>query len=614
MAPGSNSLGSLVNRDRVAELPIVSGEMGHAAGASDSGDVASSAVASLVAWLQDHPHEPERAPVPGASLEQRRRLSALGGVAAALLPTNETPELPSGLGVWLDAPRPPAELVARVKRLKMPADQVLAQIYCALLPPSGRRVLGTFFTPPTVVGEMVALSGTLIVEPPSVVIDPGAGVGAFTGAALRRWPRSEVHAVDVNVVTLGLLAARSASLTSGARRRLRLHHADYLQWIRSSRPEPTGPVLTIGNPPYTRHQLLSSEQKNAGLAAAGALLDNRNSSLAGYIVAATLGCLRPADSAVLLLPANWLHANYASTVREWLWKRRAREVEVRLLQEPGLFPDANITASVLAVGPVRKSGRLTLDFGGAKRVVEASARIEPSPTDWRGYVRGEGDPALAGSTVCLSDIFRVRRGAATGANGFFVIDEDLAKRLNSEWVVRAASRLHSLDDDFLDESVHDRLSKGGAKCWILRIPPDADTSRIGWYLSEGVAAGVPLRHLATRRSKWWSIEQLPAPRLLLQPMTKHRFKIVVNHVQAYHTNTLYGLYPLGLRARVVDQVASWLRSDDGQEALTRVARPLSSGLLRVEPKAVGALRLPQSLADGLGGASAPESDKVKRPL
>lgn len=552
--------------------------------------------------------------MPGASEEQRRLLAALGGVAASLLPTDGTSDLSPGLAAWFDAPRPPDELVESVRTLRLPADQVLAQLYCALLPPAGRRVLGTFFTPHAIVSEMVELGAALAVDSPEAVVDPGAGVGAFTGAALQRWRRSEVHAIDVNVVTLGLLAAGSATLTRAARRRLRLHHADYLQWIGSRRPEPAGPVLTIGNPPYTRHQLLSSKQKDAGLAAAGALLHNRNSTLAGYIVAATLGRLRPSDSVVLLLPANWLHANYAATMREWLWKRSARQVEVRLLQDRSLFPDANITASVLAVGPVRpRSGHFHLDTGTENRLVTASKRTGLGPRDWRGFARGDGETQAALSTVSLSDIFRVRRGAATGANDFFVVDRELAERLDSQWVVRAAGRLHSLDDDLLDESAHDRLSKSGAKCWLLRIPPEADTSLIGWYLSEGKAAGVPKRHLATRRSKWWSIERLLAPRLLLQPMTKRRFRVVVNAVQAFHTNTLYGLYPLGLRAKAVDHVALWLRSDEGQEALRQIARPLSSGLLRVEPRAVGALRLPRSVSDRLAGASTTSPDEVERP-
>lgn len=43
---------------------------------------------------------------------------------------------------------------------------------------------------------------------PAAVVDVGAGVGIFTTAAARRWPAAQVWSVDVNPITLGLLALR----------------------------------------------------------------------------------------------------------------------------------------------------------------------------------------------------------------------------------------------------------------------------------------------------------------------------------------------------------------------------------------------------------------------
>ncbi|MBY8854570.1 N-6 DNA methylase, partial [Saccharothrix sp. MB29] len=70
-----------------------------------------------------------------------------------------------------------------------------------------RRRLGTFFTPPAIVKHMMEICQKLTPKPDHVV-DPGAGVGAFTLEALRIWTSASVAAVDLNVVTLGLLAAR----------------------------------------------------------------------------------------------------------------------------------------------------------------------------------------------------------------------------------------------------------------------------------------------------------------------------------------------------------------------------------------------------------------------
>lgn len=564
-------------------------------------------VQAAASWLRTHPGDAQRAPVPGASTEQRRHLAALGGVAGALVPQSLRSSLSPALLSWLASPEPPPDIM-RLFAKEANLEEVFADLYNELLPPMGRRVLGTFFTPKRVVDDMLTLSSALT-PAPTRVVDPGAGVGAFTAAAARRWRAAEIHAVDINVVTLGLLAARASRMTAPQLRRLTLHHGDFLSWVRHNHGP--GATLTVGNPPYTRHQLLTAKQKDDGLAAAGALLVNRNSTMAAYMVAAVLGRLRPMDGAVLLLPSNWLRAHYASLIREWLWKRASRAVEVHVLRDQGLFPDANVSASILGVGPVRpRSASLRFKVATTGRTVDAARRAQQPPHDWYSMAHGGAGSAPNMSDVALGDVVRVRRGAATGANHFFVITRELADRLATGFAVRAAGRLHALDDDVLDEQAHDRLSKTGARCWMLRLPPDADVTDLQWYLNEGIAAGVADTYLVRQRPRWWSIEQLTPPRLLIQPMTKNRFRVVTNAVEAFHTNTLYGLYPLGLRGSAVESLAAWLRSDQGQASLRQIARPLSSGLMRIEPRALAELRLPSSIASSLTGAA--PTDEVKR--
>jgi hypothetical protein len=46
----------------------------------------------------------------------------------------------------------------------------------------------------------------------------------------------------------------------------------------------------------------------------------------------------------------------------------------------------------------------------------------------------------------------------------------------------------------------------------------------------------------------------------------------------------------------VDELASWLREDDGQAALRAAARSHGDGLLKLEPSALSLLRIPATLA------------------
>ncbi len=60
---------------------------------------------------------------------------------------------------------------------------------------------------------------------PVAMLDVGCGTGAFAAAAVRRWPAMVVDAVDGSSGMLAIAERERATIPSGDRDRLRLHHA-----------------------------------------------------------------------------------------------------------------------------------------------------------------------------------------------------------------------------------------------------------------------------------------------------------------------------------------------------------------------------------------------------
>ena len=212
--------------------------------------------------------------VPGADEGERHLLACLGGVAAALA-GERVGAWPTPVNSWaLAGPRPPEELMEAVREGLGRRVDPLAVLYDACISAANRRRLGTVFTPTPVVNHMIGLTGKYLDRAPAVIVDPGAGVGAFSIAAARRWPSSRVLAVDVNVVTLGLLGARVAFEIDAdprhaqALERIELILGDYLDELdRLYADALTGTVVVIGNPPYTRIQELPVEERPRIIAA-----------------------------------------------------------------------------------------------------------------------------------------------------------------------------------------------------------------------------------------------------------------------------------------------------------------------------------------------------------
>jgi hypothetical protein len=479
----------------------------------------------------------------------------------------------------------------------------LAGLYAGIVRSSNRRPLGTFFTPDTEASYL--LERWSVTQPnPRHVVDVGAGVGVFTVAAALQWPSALIHAVDINPVTLGLLAVRLVTGDrSGARKATEtplLVLGDYVEWLASSWSNLEGRRLVLGNPPYTRASLLPVDDRPGLVTAAGGLAQSR-ASLSTIMTAVSLNALEPDDGLCLLLPAQWLEARYASPLRQHLWNLTSRRIELRLFPS-GLFKEAQVDAVMLLVGAEGHAPGLFVssDTDAEPREVQRSGS---TPDRWRAMVDDTALGSAPGETVTLGSLARVRRGTATGANSYFVLPDDVAKSLSAKVKVRLLRRLTGVGDT-LDETSFSTALKGTRQWLLLATPAQrAHDTVLAAYIAHGESLAVDQRSLCVKRGpeRWFDLHHdLFQPDVVVGAMTKDRFQIVKNLCSAAITNNLYGwTWHAGVSEAVRESVLGWLRSPPGQEALRVQARQQGDRLLKLEPRALSDLPIPTSVAGGV---------------
>lgn len=333
-------------------------------------------------------------------------------------------------------------------------------------------------------------------------------VGIFTTAAASRWPDAQVWAVDVNPITLGLLALRvhddkfPLRTASESASGLRVVQRDFTRWMVDAWPDLPEGRLILGNPPYTRLQLLPIDQHERLWEAAGGLC-GRRASLSALITAMSLNALAPSDGLCLLLPAQWLESDYAKDLRAHLWGLRNRRVEIHPFEDK-LFDDAQVDAVALMVGPEQRAAQpLTFSDGTSPWTPDRSG---PLPNKWRARFDGLAPsraPITEGNR--LGDLLTVRRGVATGANAFFVIPE----RRVAETIGTARSvltpmirRLLSLPDIVTTEVLEDLPPED--RYWLLTANEKAvdRLKRLSNYVDYGVEKEFDQRHLCQTRPVW----------------------------------------------------------------------------------------------------------------
>ncbi|HWY18594.1 MAG TPA: hypothetical protein VNY27_07775 [Solirubrobacteraceae bacterium] len=458
------------------------------------------------------------------------------------------------------------------------------------------------FTPTPVVDHMLDLAAAAMDREPVRIIDPGAGVGAFTLAAAKRWPRARVFAVDVNVVTLGLLAARIAfeidveSEDAEVLSRVRLELDDYLHDLGDRFAQAQGPVLVLGNPPYTRIQELPIDYRLRATALCGEIVDNGHANLAVLFQAATLNHMRAEDASCMVLPGSVSFTRAGLGLRRALWRSERPVTIQRTPATTRPFSGRSVQAAILFAGPV-ETQRAPIQFARVRFEAEEPEVLEKwedsrdgvEPANW--FSRKESEAHSA--SFALSEIAAVRRGVATGASTMFFLTDAEAESLPRDVIVPATPTLRRFSASEMDAAAHATWGDTHTKRWLLAIPRD--------YLLDGplhayvqqFEAEVSKRFLVAQRKPWYSITSLPQPDILIAPLSKNDFKIVINTVGAVPSNNLFGITMRNGAAP--ETLADWLRSKPGQRALLRVSRRYHGGSHKLEPGDLKRVRIPAKL-------------------
>jgi adenine-specific DNA-methyltransferase len=540
--------------------------------------------------------------VPGANEVERSRLRALGAVVGALASPGRA-RWPMEVDQWAgDGPAPPSDLVTIVREAMGSEDDALAAIYERAVRPRHRRRLGTFFTSPVLVEHMLDGGERLAGGAPDVVIDPGAGVGAFSLAAARRWPDARIMAVDVNVVTLGLLALRLDY--EGLSDRADLILGDFLAWLQTAERDPDSVWLTVGNPPFTRSQSLDAATKREAADAAGEMVASGHATLSTLFAAAVARRLRPQDAMTLVLPAAWTYTRSARELRAGLWDDRHRPLELhRWPTNSRAFTGPDVTATVIGLGSERDSDEPFL-HGVASvsdgRVVisgqHAVHRSGPCPDPLPGGA-GRRVAVTPPKSIPLGEILRPRRGIATGANHFFFLTQRQALGLPSGTTRRGLCTLRGtpMDRVALDDRAWASLADDDARCFLLDLDEQrAQHPKVVALLEAGRAEGLPDRYLCRQREPWYCLEQIEPPDIILSPLvTSQGLRAVINSAESIPSNSLYGLYREdGVEQAVVGRVFEWLVSDAGVNVLRGHGRHFSGGSIKLEPGELRTLPVP----------------------
>jgi adenine-specific DNA-methyltransferase len=468
--------------------------------------------------------------------------------------------------------------------------------YLASVDSDHRKALGQFFTPPDIAGIMADwISGCR----PSTILDPAVGAGVLLLEAHRRNPRARLVGIEIDENP-----ARYARERLQPSDRFEIRVEDFLR----SKDVESFDAITC-NPPYVRHHRLKYEEDVYRAASAVMPRVSRMANLYVLFVAAIWKRLNPGGRASILIPADWLNANYGVALKKFLIESESVRRILYFTNDFDLFADALTTAvllmlektpctsdtEVVAVSHASRDDLVSLGKEIVPRFPGSSAlQIDLRDLD----VNDKWDRALRGTRlnrpntwIPLKALGKTKRGIATGANKYFHLSNSdlLTHSLSKERTRPCVGKSSDVVGLIFGEDDVNKLSTT-TRFFLLDLDDSVREDRA--YLQEGLRQGLSDRYLTANRKRWWHQEQRdPAP-CWVGVFGRDGIKFVRNRTTTMNLTCFHCLYVSDLDEAQLDAMCALLNSSHVQRINESSERAYGGGLRKVEPRDLLQMSLP----------------------
>lgn len=474
------------------------------------------------------------------------------------------------------------------------------------------REKGQFWTPGWLARVMAAW---VVQEDPPAVFDPAVGPGTFFAAARAVGFRGSFVGFELDEATLaqghqlGLAGSELAQVIVG----------DFI----SSRITSALPAV-ISNPPYIRHHRLSEARKNELRALAlqylGFALDGRV-GLHFYFLLKCLENLAPGGRLAFLVPADVCEGVSSAAAWRRLGERFRIDAVITFDEAAAPFPSVDTNALVLLLSrqaPASHVRWLRVQKPDSEAILTALGD-EPREEGTNGSIVTRSrdlkelldtgmsrPPRPRGSTgTPLSQLARVVRGIATGANDFFFLTRAQVRQLglDERYFQRALGRTRDCTVDRLTPAHVDQLDDSARPTRLLCLgkePKELLPDAMRAYLEHGERLGLPERPLIQTRRPWYRMEHRTPPPLLFAYLGRRDCRFILNRAGIVPLTCFLCVYPWADDHEHVERLWRALNHPDTLANLVSVAKSYGGGALKVEPRQLEMLEIPSHVLRELG--------------
>ncbi len=468
---------------------------------------------------------------------------------------------------------------------------ILEKEYTKKVSITHRKKFAQFFTPEPIAQIMV--DWLVKEEDFSTLLEPAFGLGVFSRLILKRKSNIKITGFDVDPIIFNTAQDNFHSYTN-----INLNLEDYLfnDWDNKY-------DRIICNPPYLKfHDYENIRTLNK-------IKRKLNFYLSGFTNIYTLFLLKSIyqlndnGRIAYIIPSEFLNSDYGKNIKEYLIKSNLlRHIFIFDFKE-NVFDNALTTSSILLFA--NDNNQQFVNFStitNRKELSEIAETINNYPKSsgqisierdklnpkikWRSYYQKQNKEKYK-DLIQFKNVAKVVRGIATGANEYFIFNQNKAQRhkIIEECLLPCITKSKDVTSPFFTKSDFEKLRRDDLNTYLFNACKKPNDENIMKYIALGEQEGINTKYLTSKRTPWYSLENRPPSPIWVGVFNRKGIKFIRNEAGIHNLTTFHCIYVNDdmFNTINVDLLFAYLLTDIAKQIFNDNRREYGDGLKKFEP-------------------------------
>ncbi len=454
-----------------------------------------------------------------------------------------------------------------------------------------RKKYAQFFTPKTI-AEIMA-KWLLAHNEIENVLEPAFGLGIFSRLLIEQNKNLNIKGFDVDPIIF-----KSAQQNFPENSNVQLFLEDYLfnDWDNKYDG-------IICNPPYFKFHDYENKRTLKEIK------QKLRINLSGFTNIYTLFILKSIyqlnknGRIAYIVPSEFLNSDYGTYIKDYLLKSNTLRHIIIFDFKENVFDDALTTSAILLLAKDDNIEKVQISkINNVKQLKTISEFIEKYPTiegeisidknkidpniKWRSYYQKQQSSKYK-NLIKFSEVAKVVRGIATGANDYFSFNIQKAKKhkIGENYLLPCITKSKDIEKPFFTTNDFEILKNKNANVFLFDADKKQQDKNVSLYIEKGEQEEINKKFLTSKRKPWYKLENRIPPPIWVGVFNRTGLKFIRNEANIRNLTPFHCIYLAdNLFNKInIDLLFAYLLTDIAKQIFDDNRREYGDGLKKFEP-------------------------------